>query len=257
VILPKKTLDLLDRNVIQFTRQRPQLAKFKQATKKGILFYGPPGTGKTHTIHYLAKALEGHTTFLISAEQVGILSEYMTLARLLQPSIVIMEDVDLIARERTEMNSPCEEVLLNKLLNEMDGLTEEADILFILTTNHPEALERALSSRPGRVDQAIEFPLPDEEGREKLVHLYSQGVEMAAEVVEAVVQRTEKVSAAFIKELMRRSVQFHLERNGSGRIELPDVEQALDEMLFSGGSLNLKLLGADEQAGRSVGFMER
>ena len=56
VILPKKTLDLLDRNVIQFTRQRERLAKFKQATKKGILFYGPPGTGKTHTIHYLAKA---------------------------------------------------------------------------------------------------------------------------------------------------------------------------------------------------------
>src|SRR5258707_157697 len=141
-----------------------------------------------------------------------------------------MEDVDLIARERPQMNSPCEEVLLNKLLNEMDGLKEEADILFILTTNRPEALESALSSRPGRIDQAIEFPLPDEEGRQKLVRLYSQGVELADDVVAAVVQRTEKVSAAFIKELMRRSVQFHLERNGSGRIELPDVELALDEM---------------------------
>src|SRR6185295_12605093 len=113
VILPKKTLDLLERNVIQFVRQRPQLSKLRQATKKGILFYGPPGTGKTHTIHYLAKALQGHTTLLISAEQVGLLSEYLTLARLLQPSIVVMEDVDLIARDRTEMNSPCEEVLLN------------------------------------------------------------------------------------------------------------------------------------------------
>ncbi len=254
VILPKKTLDLLDRNVIHFIQQRPQLAKFQQATKKGILFYGPPGTGKTHTIHYLAKALEGHTTLLISAEQVGVLSEYMILARLLQPSIVVMEDVDLIARERMQMGSACEEVLLNKLLNEMDGLKEEADILFILTTNRPEALERALSSRPGRIDQAIEFPLPDDEGRQKLVRLYSKGVELADDVVEAIVKRTEKVSAAFIKELMRRSVQFHLERNGTGRIELPDVEQALEEMLFSGGSLNLKLLGAEGKDGRSVGF---
>lgn len=245
VILPRRTLALLDRNVIQFVEQRPLLANFKQATKKGILFYGPPGTGKTHTIHYLAKALKGHTTLLISAEQVGLLSEYMTLARLLQPSIVVMEDVDLIARERTEMNSPCEEVLLNKLLNEMDGLKEEADILFILTTNRPEALERALASRPGRVDQAIEFPLPDEEGRHKLVRLYSKGIEIPEEVVETVVQRTENVSGAFIKELMRRSVQFHLERNGSGKLELSDVEQALEEMLFSGGSLNLKLLGAE------------
>jgi hypothetical protein len=245
VILPRKTLDLLDRNVIQFTRKRAQLAKFRLATKKGILFYGPPGTGKTHTIHYLARELEGHTTFLISAEQVGLLSEYMTLARLLQPSLVVMEDVDLIARDRRDMDSPCEEVLLNKLLNEMDGLKEEADILFILTTNHPEALERALSSRPGRIDQAIEFPLPDDEGREKLVRLYSQGIEVPCDVVRSIVQRCEKVSAAFIKELMRRSVQFHLEREESGRIVLADVENALDEMLFSGGSLNLKLLGAE------------
>ena len=103
VILPESTLTLLDRNVIQFVRQRQRLSQFRQATKKGLLFYGPPGTGKTHTIHYLAKALEGHTTLLISAEQVGLLAEYMTLARLLQPSMVIIEDVDLIARDRTTM----------------------------------------------------------------------------------------------------------------------------------------------------------
>lgn len=244
VILPRSTLDLLERNVVQFVRQRPQLAKLRLATRKGLPFYGPPGTGKTHTIHYLARALEGHTTLLITAEQVGLLGEYMTLARLLQPSIVVIEDVDLIASDRTELGT-CEEVLLNKLLNEMDGLKEEADILFILTTNRPEALERALASRPGRIDQAIEFPLPDEEGRQKLVRLYSQGVNVPPDVVEAVVRRTDQVSAAFIKELMRRSVQFHLERNGSGSLHLQDVENALEEMLFSGGSLNLKLLGAE------------
>jgi cell division protease FtsH len=245
VILPPATLDLLDRNIIGFVRNRPKLARFRQATKKGILFYGPPGTGKTHTIHYLARSLPGHTTLLVSAEQVALLGEYMTLARLLQPSVVVIEDVDLIARDRATMGSPCEEVLLNKLLNEMDGLREDADILFLLTTNRPEALEAALASRPGRVDQAIEFPLPDDEGREKLVGLYSQGVDVPPAVVAAVVGRTEGVSAAFIKELMRRSVQFHLERSESGRIELRDVEAALQEMLFSGGSLNRKLLGGN------------
>ena len=56
-------------------------------------------------------------------------------------------------------------------------------------------------------------------------------------------RRTEGVSASFIKELMRRSAQFHLERDGSGRLGLEDVESALDELLFSGGSLNRKLLG--------------
>ncbi|WP_442508398.1 AAA family ATPase [Novipirellula sp. SH528] len=244
VILPESTLKLLERNVIQFVQQRERLSKFKQSTKKGILFYGPPGTGKTHTIHYLSRALEDHTTLLISAEQVGLLSEYMTLARLLQPSMVVLEDVDLIARDRANMNSPCDEILLNKLLNEMDGLKQDADILFILTTNRPESLEAALASRPGRIDQAIEFPLPNDSGRNKLIRLYSEGISLSDEVVADVVRRTEGVSAAFIKELMRRSVQFHIERNGSGEINSEDVSNALDEMLVSGGSLNLKLLGA-------------
>jgi hypothetical protein len=67
---------------------------------------------------------------------------------------------------------------------------------------------------------------------------------MSDELVATIVRRTEKVSAAFIKELMRRSVQFHLERTDTSCIELADVENALEEMLFSGGSLNVKLLGA-------------
>jgi AAA+ superfamily predicted ATPase len=243
VILPRPTLDLLDRNVVGFVRNRPRLAHFRQSTKKGVLFYGPPGTGKTHTIHYLAGSLPGHTTLLISAEQVAHLGEYMTLARLLQPSMIVIEDVDLIARDRDAMHGPCEEALLNKLLNEMDGLREDADILFVLTTNRPEALEAALASRPGRVDQAIEFPLPDDEGRGKLVALYSRGVRVPDDVAAVLVKRTDGVSAAFIKELMRRSVQFHVERADTGEIGLADVDSALDEMLFSGGSLNRKLLG--------------
>ena len=247
VILPQTTISLLDRNVIQFVKQREKLSQFRQATKKGLLFYGPPGTGKTHTIHYLARALEDHTTLLVSAEQVGLLSEYMTLARLLQPSIVVIEDVDLIARDRSNMNSPCEEVLLNKLLNEMDGLKEEADILFVLTTNRPETLEAALASRPGRIDQAIEFPLPDEEGRTKLVRLYSQGISLSDAGMTEIAGRTEGVSAAFIKELMRRIVQFHIERDGTGEITHADIDNALDEMLFRGGALNLKLLGAGKE----------
>jgi cell division protease FtsH len=243
VILPPRTLELLDRNVLKFVRQRPELRKFRQATKKGLLFYGPPGTGKTHTIHYLAKALPDHTAFLISAEQVRFLSHYMTLARLLQPALVVIEDVDLIARDREDMRHPWEETLLNKLLNEMDGLRDDADILFILTTNRPESLEVALASRPGRIDQAIEFPLPDDAGRRKLVALYSPGVTLSEELAQIIAARTDGVSAAFIRELMRRSIQFHLENDGTGQLMKQDVESALDEMLFAGGSLNVKLLG--------------
>jgi cell division protease FtsH len=244
VILPRTTLNLLERNVINFVGQRPRLRQLGMQAKKGLLFYGPPGTGKTHTIHYLAGSLPGHTTLLITAEQVGLLSEYMVLARLLQPSIVIIEDADLIGRDRGHRQGPCDESLLNRLLNEMDGLREDAEVLFILTTNRPEMLEPALAARPGRIDQAIEFPLPDAEGREKLIRLYARSATLDDEVILAIVRKTEHVSGAFIKELMRRSAQFHMERSETSGLELCDVADALEEMLFAGGSLNKRLLGA-------------
>ncbi len=248
VILPPRTLELLDRNAVRFIAQRPRLREAGLATKKGLLFHGPPGTGKTHTIHYLAGSMPGQTTLLITAEQVGLLGEYMTLARLFQPSLVVIEDVDLIAQERSELRSVGELALLNKLLNEMDGLRPDADILFVLTTNRPEVLEGALAARPGRIDQAIEFPYPDEEGRAKLMRLYAQKVAIPAEVIERAVTRTANVSASFIKELMRRSAQFAFERDAD-EIGWPDVEAAIDELLVRGGPLNRKLLGAAHASG--------
>jgi AAA+ superfamily predicted ATPase len=249
VILPEKTLELLERNVVQFIAQRRLLAELGQSARKGLLFHGPPGNGKTHTIRYLIGELTGHTTLLISAEQVGQLGEYMALARLLQPTIVVLEDVDLIAREREHSGSPCQETLLNKLLNEMDGLREDAEIIFLLTTNRPEQLEEALASRPGRVDQVIEFPSPDEGCREKLVRLYSRSLEVSDDVVRATVDRTDGVSAAFIKELMRRALQFHLAHSQDHRIDQADVENALQELLAGGGRLNQRVLGVGYRPG--------
>jgi AAA+ superfamily predicted ATPase len=243
VILPEATLKLLERNINGFIQQREALRKMGMSIKKGLLFYGPPGTGKTHTIHYLASQLPDHTTLLITAAEVALLDEYVQLARFLQPSIVVLEDVDLIARSRKSMRGPCEESLLNKLLNEMDGLREDAAVLFILTTNRPQDLEEALASRPGRIDQAIEFPLPDAEGRRKLITLYAKGLAVPSDVLEATVHRTEKASAAFLKELMRRSAQILLQAGDGPNLRLEHIDSALDEMLFTGGSLNVKLLG--------------
>lgn len=243
VILSERTLGLLDRNVSGFIRARQHVKSLGLSAKKGLLFYGPPGTGKTHTIHYLASELPGHTTLLITAEQVGLLDHYFQLARFLQPSLLVVEDVDLIARARERIDSPCEEVLLNKLLNEMDGLREDADVIFILTTNRPDQLEPALASRPGRIDQAIEFPLPDEQGRSKLVKLYSRGLELPEDVLELIVRKTKGASPAFIKELMRRAAQFQFEMAADGRLQQIALDSAMEEMVFSGGELNLRLLG--------------
>ena len=247
VILSEPTLKLLDRNVLRFVESREALRRLGLSTRKGILLYGPPGTGKTHTIRYLAANLPGHTTLIITAAQMGWLDAYMGLARLLQPAMVVIEDVDLIARDRNDMDGPCEESLLNKLLNEMDGLKEDADILFVLTTNRPEELESALAGRPGRIDQAIEVGLPDAIGRSKLVKLYGRGLALDATIVDEAAQRTEGVSAAFIKELMRRIAQSAIARDDGQSVISADIDEALDDMLFAGGRLNVKLLGGAQQ----------
>jgi ATP-dependent 26S proteasome regulatory subunit len=242
VILPESTLDLLDRNVKDFIRHRPQLKSLGMPAKKGLLFYGPPGTGKTHTIRYLASTLQDHTTFLITAEEMGVLKQYLQMARFLQPALVVIEDVDLIARDRSGMRSACEESFLNQLLNEMDGLRDDAEIFFVLTTNRPEQLEAALVSRPGRIDQAIEFPLPGEEGRRKLALLYARGASLEAEMLEEIVRRTEGFSAAFLKELMRRATQAALERAQSSALAPEDIRTAIEQMVAS--PFTAKILGA-------------
>ena len=165
--------------------------------------------------------------------------------------MVVIEDVDLIARDR-EMMGPCEDSLLNKLLNEMDGLKEDADILFVLTTNRPEQLEGALANRPGRIDQAIEIPLPDDAGRSKLVQLYGRGLPLDEALINEAVRRTRGVSAAFIKELMRRTAQTGIGRDGGATIKSADLDEALDDMLFASGKLNVKLLGGVRETAQAT-----
>jgi len=243
IILPKRTLELLDRSIVEFSHLKSEFLKFRLSIKKGVLFYGPPGTGKTHSVKYLASALEKHTTLLVAADQIGYLSEYMLLARLLQPSIVVIEDVDLIAKARDTMNDTNVETLLNKLLNEMDGLKENNDVLFILTTNRPEVLEEALAERPGRVDQAIEFPLPDAESRKRLAKLYSRDLVVPPPLYDLLVEKTEGVSPAFIKELMRRIAQYMIIDKAIDTVTETHLNSALEDMLFASGKLNLSVLG--------------
>jgi hypothetical protein len=249
IILPERTLQTVERNVLRFAEQRASLRALGLSTQKGLLFHGAPGTGKTHCIRYLASRLPGHTTLLVTAEEMGALPEYMALARLLQPALVVIEDADLIGRDRSERGSACDEVMLNRLLNELDGLRERADVFFILTTNRPETLEPALASRPGRVDQAIEFPLPDESHRRQLIALYARSLSLPSELTDDLARRTDGASPAFIKEFLRRIAQHHLDADAEGDVSRATAEAALHEMLFSGGALNTRLLGGEAVTG--------
>lgn len=243
LVLPDAVKRALERHVIGFAAEREALKAFGQSGRKGILLYGPPGTGKTHTIRYLAERLRDHTTFLVTAEQVGMIGTYFRLARLFAPSILVIEDADLIARQRDQMSSACDEVMLNRLLNEMDGLKSDVDLFVIMTTNRPQALETALIQRPGRIDHAIEVPVPDSDCRERLLRLYGRGLDIDPEAAADLVARTDGVSAAFIKEIARRLAQQSIRSGHPGRVDAADLDAVLDEMLSEREGLNLRLLG--------------
>lgn len=242
VILSERTFKTLDRTVFDFVRTRDALREKGFATKRGLLLYGPPGTGKTHFIRYLLGHLDGHTSLLVTAEQVGAFNEVMAIARALQPSVVVIEDADLLARARDDRDD-CSQVLLNSLLNHMDGLTDDADIMFVLTTNRPESLEEAVRDRPGRIDQAVEIPLPDAECRTRLLELYRKEMQLDEGVSEECVRRTEGASAAFMREIARRMGQFALIR-GSDEISIDDLHSALGDMVAD-GSFTALALGAE------------
>lgn len=256
VILDAATMARLDRHVFEFDRHRDALKRLGQSTRKGLLLYGPPGTGKTHVIRYVASSLPERTTVLITAEEVANLGQYMMLARTLQPSIVVLEDVDLVGRSREGMNSPKTEVLLNRLLNEMDGLHDDADVLFILTTNRPEEIEEALASRPGRVDEAIEIANPDAACRTRLVSLYGEALDFEEGAIDAVVTRSEGASAAFIKEMVRRLAQATIAAGSGNRITVATVVSVLGEAVGSRNRIGRRIVGlasgAPERAGKQA-----
>lgn len=144
---------------------------------------------------------------------------------------------------RTRQEVGCN-ALLFELLNQMDGLADDADILFLLTTNRPDILEPALAARPGRIDQAIEVPLPDRACRQRLFDLYGQGLTLHLDQLPQLIDQTEGVSAAFIRELMRKAALFAADEGDDLIVEDRHIEEALHELVFEGGELTKRLLGA-------------
>jgi ATP-dependent 26S proteasome regulatory subunit len=226
-------------------RRRERLRAAGQHLRRGLLLYGPPGTGKTHTIRYLLSHLPQFTVVILSGTTIEAIGPACALARMLQPALVVLEDCDLIAEARDHGSG--EQPLLFQILNEMDGLGDDADVAFLLTTNRADLLEPALVQRPGRVDLAVEIPLPDAPGRARLLGLYGTGLDLDEETTAEVVTRTEGTTASFTKELVRRSVLIAAERE-SARTEPADLRAALDELLSDHDQLTRRLLGVSSPA---------
>ena len=245
LILAPETLAEVQRQVVEVARHKDRLLAAGQHLKRGLLLYGPPGVGKTHTVRYLTSNLVGTTVLQLTGGALHLIAEACSIARALQPAMLIVEDVDLIAEDRGM--HPGQHPLLFQLLNEMDGLAEDADVVFVLTTNRADLLEPALAARPGRVDQAVALQLPDLPARRALFELYRGSLEVDTSRLHELLARTEGVTASFLKELLRRSALLAATRTPDAAdlsVSAADLARALDELLDTRNAMTRTLLGS-------------
>lgn len=249
VILPDGLLQKVSDHALGIAEHRESLSEYGQHLKRGILLYGKPGTGKTHTVRYLLSQSEGATAILLSGGSLARISEAATMARALQPSIVVLEDCDLIAEDRSFGHGP--QPLLFEVLDAMDGLDSDADVAFVLTTNRVDMLERALAQRPGRVDLAVEIPLPAPAERTELVKLYARGIPFSPAAVQDAAERTEGTTASFARELVRRAVVAAALEG----VPVADghLGNAVDGLMADGEALTRSLLGSGPGDGDGFG----
>jgi hypothetical protein len=259
VVLPDSVLARVERHALGVAGHRDALLAAGQHLKRGLLLYGPPGTGKTHTMRYLLGQMSGYTRLILTGRSLVAVGAVTDLARALQPAVVVLEDVDLVAEERSL--GPASSPVLFDLLDAMDGAAPDADLLFLLTTNRADLLEPALAARPGRVDVAVEIALPDAPARKRLLTLYGQNVPLAltGEDVDLTVKRTEGTTASFLKELIRRSVLESLHDDPAlTAVTGAHLARALDDLLDAAQAVTRTLHGvgvdpADLPAGGALG----
>ena len=254
VVLPDGVLEHIEQHIIGIADWSRELLTAGQHLKRGLLLHGPPGTGKTHTVRYLTGRLADCTVILLTGLSIRFIDQAAALARRLQPSVVVLEDVDLVALDRDF--APGGQPLLFSLLEAMDGVGTDADVTFVLTTNRADVLEVALADRPGRIDLAVEIPRPDARCRERLLRVYARDLTVEADLAEVAAQ-TEGITASFIKEMIRRTVLVSL-RAG----ERPPVlhgshfAAVLAEMNGERQALTRSLLGAGTDTGASPGVQD-
>src|SRR3954454_11273193 len=244
VILPEPVLDRIERHALGVAEHRAALVAAGQHLKRGLLLFGPPGTGKTHTTGYLLGRMTEYTRLVLTGRSLGAVGEVTELARVLQPAVVVLEDVDLVAADRSF--GPGGSPVLFDLLDAMDGAAADADLLFLLTTNRADLLVPALAARPGRFDVAVEIDLPDAEARRRLLELYGRHVPLRLSDADigAVVERSDGVTASFLKELLRRAVLEALRDDDVlTTVTAHHVARALDDLLDSNQSVTRTLLG--------------
>jgi transitional endoplasmic reticulum ATPase len=207
---------------------------------KGFLLYGPPGTGKTLLAKAVAREAEAN---FISARSSDLLSKWygesekqvarlFHRARQVAPTVVFIDEVDSLAPRRGYgLGEPAvTERVVNTILAEMDGLEELTGVVVMGATNQPMLLDAALL-RPGRFDELVYVPVPDEEGRLHILRIHARRTPIAADVdLGAIAARTEGYTGADLEDLVRRAGLLALRHDlHVSEIPMAIFEQALRE----------------------------
>ena len=158
VVLDPEVKEKLKRDLDVFTdiQTNQWYAKHCIPFKRGYLFYGKPGTGKTSTICAIASYLK-RKVYRLNLVAPGLCDNSLMEAVncIKKNSILVMEDIDSLFGKHREKNEVFS-TTFSGLLNAIDGLGDYKGHLFIMTTNHPEKIDKALR-RKGRIDLEIEF----------------------------------------------------------------------------------------------------
>ncbi|MUV49586.1 proteasome-activating nucleotidase [Haloarcula sp. CBA1122] len=206
----------------------------------GVLLHGPPGTGKT----MLAKAVANETdaTFIKMAgselvrkfigEGARLVRDLFELAAEREPAIIFIDEIDAIAAKRTESKTSGDAEVqrtMMQLLSEMDGFDERGEIRIIAATNRFDMLDRAIL-RPGRFDRLIEVPNPDVEGRERILEIHTQEMNLDDDVdLGAFATETDGLSGAELASLATEAGMFAI-RDGRTTVQQSDLHDAYEKI---------------------------
>jgi hypothetical protein len=239
IVMEPNVERLLWRNVVDLHLRRDLLKAHGVPVRRGVLLYGPPGTGKTFATRYLCAKLRDATRIVVAGSALQHVTAVFALARMLQPALVILEDVDLVftTREATAQGA-----ILGELLDQMDGLRPHEDVGVVLTTNAIDRIEAAIKDRPGRISQCIHLGPPNAELRRRYLTHYLAPYVITGVDIGALVARSAGTTQACLKDWVHRSVQL---ASADDKVELrtQDFDVALREARGTGPGASGRIIG--------------